>query len=392
MIAIPPYFHGGTPAEKRVVAIYRNQLFKPSEPFIALQARHLSSFEPVFVGRERLGASPEGLHSIAIESREQIGKFVHAVSGRSSGLNREVARSRPSIVHAHFGVDALYGASLAHSLRVPLIATLHGFDVTVRRSELLMSGSPALIRYGLLHWRLAKSAKRLLCVSEFIRRKAIDFGFPEENLLTHYIGIDLSQFTPTLRTRAETFRILHVARLVEKKGTRYLLEALCRLPERDRIHVHLDIIGEGALREQLENMVLQNGIGGNVTFHGTRSQYDVREILATADVLCLPSVTAANGDAEGLGMVVLEAAASGVPVIATRHGGIPEAVVDGETGMLLPERDAVALANAITFLVENEPARSRMGRNGRLHVERNFDVVKQCAVLEDIYREIVEAR
>ncbi|HDR9356409.1 glycosyltransferase [Burkholderia vietnamiensis] len=385
-------FPGRPCAENRSVVIYRNQLFKPSEPFIALQARHLPSFHPIFVGRERWAPAAAGQQSIVIESGGRIGKFVHALCGRSRELNREVAKHKPALVHAHFGVDALYGASLARSLGVPLIATLHGFDVTVGRAEFLNSRSPALVRYGLSHRSLARYATRLLCVSEFIRNKAIEFGFPEERLLTHYIGIDLSQFTPTPYTRGEVFRILHVARLVEKKGTRYLLEALLRLPERVRRRVRLDVIGEGPLRAELEAMTTREGLTGNVAFHGVQTQAQVQAHLQSSDLLCLPSVTAGNGDAEGLGMVVLEAAASGLPVLATRHGGIPEAVVDGETGLLVAERDAFALADAIAFLVESETVRQRMGRSGRARVERQFDVVKQCSTLERVYSEIAEAR
>ncbi|AIO30175.1 glycosyl transferases group 1 family protein [Burkholderia cenocepacia] len=384
------YVSEGASGKKRIVAIYRNQLFKPSEPFIALQARHLTSFHPIFVGRERWTQPAEAQQSIVVASGGRVGKFAHAVWGRSSELNREVARHKPALVHAHFGVDALYGASLARSLGVPLIATLHGFDVTVKRSVFVKSWSPALMRYGLSHRRLATSVTCFLCVSEFIRRKAIEFGFPEDRLLTHYIGIDLSQFRPTLNANREVFRILHIARLVEKKGTRYLLEALCRLPKHIRSRIQLDVVGEGPLRADLEAVTRREGLSRNVTFHGAQSQDQVRAHLANSALLCLPSVTASDGDAEGLGMVVLEAAASGVPVLATRHGGIPEAVIDGETGMLMPERDALALADAIAFLVTNEPVRAQMGHNGRARMEMHFDVVKQCSALEDIYCEIVE--
>jgi len=226
------------------VAIYRNQLFRSSEPFIELQTRYLKSFDPVFVGRERCGRPVEKQRSVVVD-RGWFGKLSHAIRGHSEELNHKVARYKPTLVHAHFGVDALCGANLARSLNVPLVGTLHGFDVTVRRTDLMKTGSPSLIRYGLKHRSLGETAARLLCVSNFIRERAIEFGYPEENLVTHYIGIDLNQFEMTQRVSHRTFRILHIARLVEKKGTRYLLEALHMLAERSRETVRLDVVGGG---------------------------------------------------------------------------------------------------------------------------------------------------
>jgi len=144
------------------------------------------------------------------------------------------------------------------------------------------------------------------------------------------------------------------------------------------------------LEAKLEKLAEQYGVANLVTFHGARTQDEIRTLLRDSDVLCLPSVTAYNGDAEGLGMVVLEAAASGVPVVATRHGGIVEAVRDGETGLLVDERDGEALGHALERLRSNVSMREYMGRRGRDLVEKDFDVVKQTASLERVYFEVLE--
>jgi colanic acid/amylovoran biosynthesis glycosyltransferase len=374
------------------IVIYRNQLFKASEPFIALQARNLSKFRPIFVGRELCSEPEEHVEIVSLNKSNKVAKFLHAVTARSGKINAEIAKKKPLLVHAHFGVDATYGAKIARFLEVPLIVTLHGFDVTVDRKRFLTSRSPALVRYGALRKKLAADTFRFICVSNFIREKAIEYGFPQEKLITHYIGIDLKQFHVTERTVRPKFRVLHVARLVEKKGTRYLIEAFRILLLAESSVFHLDIVGDGPMRGELEALVSLHGLDGSVTFHGMRSQIDVRNLLKDSDALCQPSITAESGDAEGLGMVLLEAAASGLPAVATRHGGIPEVVVHGETGILVPERDASALSSAFMLLQQDKENRMRMGANARKRVEDRFDVARQCVELEKIYADVLNIK
>jgi len=114
----------------------------------------------------------------------------------------------------------------------------------------------------------------------------------------------------------------------------------------------------------------------------------VRRLLQGACALILPSVTAQNGDAEGLGIVLLEAAATGVPVVATRHGGIPEAIAEGDSGLLVPERNSDALAEAIDELLNDGARQARMGESARRFVCEQFDIHKQCSQLETLYRRI----
>jgi glycosyltransferase involved in cell wall biosynthesis len=178
-----------------------------------------------------------------------------------------------------------------------------------------------------------------------------------------------------------------VARLVEKKGTRYLLEAVAILKARHR-DFSLDIVGEGPLRRKLEQQAQRLGIGRHVRFHGVRPHEEVRRLLRGACALILPSVTAQNGDAEGLGLVLLEAAATAVPVVATRHGGIPEAIAEGQSGLLVPERNAAALAEAVDLLLTNSTMQKQMGASARHFVCERFDIHKQCVQLETLYRRV----
>jgi glycosyltransferase involved in cell wall biosynthesis len=147
----------------------------------------------------------------------------------------------------------------------------------------------------------------------------------------------------------------------------------------------LVIVGDGPLRKKLVRKVSSYGLQDRVIFLGVRPHQEVLDLMQKAIVLVQPSVTARTGDSEGLGSVFLEAAASGIPVIGTHHGGIPEAVVDGVTGFLVPERDADALAEKLLVLLSDKSLREEMGRAGRKMVEDKFDMRRQTEKLEKIY-------
>jgi glycosyltransferase involved in cell wall biosynthesis len=208
-------------------------------------------------------------------------------------------------------------------------------------------------------------------------------GFPRNRIVTHYTGIDVTKISPNFQPKKSNL-ILQVARLVEKKGTEYLIEAFRKIAVHDK-NCSLVIIGDGPLRKNLIRKVSSYGLQDRITFLGARPHQEVLDLMQKAFVLVQPSVTARSGDSEGLGIVFLEAAASGIPVIGTQHGGIPEAVVDGITGFLVPERDADALAEKLLVLLSDKSLQEKMGRAGRKMVEEKFDIRRQTEKLERIY-------
>jgi len=368
------------------VVVFRTQLFKPSEVFIRDQAAALPNAEVLLLGRTVMGEPDRRLPYRTLGGgRLDALRFV--VAGDVNRFARALQGFDASLIHAHFAIDGLYARSLARTLDLPLITTLHGFDITTNRFDLLKSGKPALGRYALFQSDLKRDGNLFLCVSEFMLQQALRAGYPEQRLRKHYIGVDTAAFSPGDPASPEPV-FLHVARLVEKKGTAYLLQAfaevLARIPE-----ARLEIVGDGPLRASLESLARELGIAHRVAFLGARPHADVRVRLGQSWCLVLPSVTARNGDAEGLGMVLLEAAASGVPTVATRHGGIPEAVRDGESGILVPERNARELAGAMLQIATDAALRGRMAACARRMVEEEFDLARQSGELESIYREVL---
>jgi glycosyltransferase involved in cell wall biosynthesis len=357
-----------------VAALFRTPVFNPTERFIQDQAAALTRWRPLVFGLERKGEVLPALREGMILPTGLAERLLFSARGRGGGIEARLREAGPKLIHAHFGTDGLKVLPLARALGVPLITHLRGYDVTLSRGALLRSGRPTWIRYALGRGRLMRGGDLFLAVSDALRAKAIALGYPAERTLTHYNGVDLDRFHPGEGPR-EPGLVLHVGRLVEKKGTAVLIEAMAGIEG-----ARLVVIGDGPLRGALERRA-----GPHARFLGALPPDEVASWMRRAAVLAAPSLTARDGDAEGLPNVVVEAAASGLPVVATHHSGIPEAVVDGETGFLVPEGDAAALADRLGELLGSEDWHRQMGAAARRLAEERFDRAGLTARLEAIY-------
>jgi glycosyltransferase involved in cell wall biosynthesis len=372
----------------REIIIFRHNLFRISEPFIVQQAQNLRRYKPLYLGRMRYGESPKGAVSQALfdggpRAYLRIGR---QMLSRNPEPYQNLLRGRhPAIIHAHFGIEGVYALPLAKRLHIPLVTTFHGFDATLSTAALL--SSPAWMNYPLYRRNLAQEGALFLCASSFIRDRVLALGFPEARTRTHYIGVDWRAITPRDPSE-ETRTILHVARLADVKGTKYLIRAFAALALR-YADVQLVIIGDGPRKRTLQKLARSLGLGPRVRFLGAQAHGEVLAHMRRAAMLVLPSVRTTTGRVEGLGMVLLEAAATGVPVVASRIGGIPEGVLDDRTGFLVPERDVEALARRIDDLLSDPAMRLRMGRQARALVEQRFDIRTQTEVLENFYDEVL---
>jgi glycosyltransferase involved in cell wall biosynthesis len=272
---------------------------------------------------------------------------------------------------------------LARALRLPLLVTLHDYDVTTSDAELLKL-APYCRRYIARRPRLMRAANAFLAVSEFIKQRAVERGFPSDKIVVHYIGIDTSRFHPAHEAAREAV-VLFVGRLVEKKGLCYLISAMARVQERHP-DAQLVVIGDGPLRAELEAQA--SASLRHYRFLGARSSDEVRDWYRQARVFCAPSVTAQSGETEGLPITVLEAQAMALPVVSTIHSGIPEAVSDGRTGMLAREHDAEGLASAISALLGDAERARSLGLAARNSVLSRFDMQHQTSLLERVYDQL----
>ena len=372
------------------ILIYRNDLVERSETFVVNQAEALRKYRGVYCGLAQKEGSvlPVAAPRVLLAGRDRMlnyfRKTAFLYAGICTGWEQRCRALEPVLMHAHFGVDGAFALPLQRALKIPMVVTLHGYDVTMNDAAMRATHGGRL--YLRRRQELWERAEVFVCVSEFIRNKAMERGFPKKNLWVHSIGIDLERFRSASDCERDPI-VLFVGRLVEKKGCADLIRAM-EIVGRSSPDALLVVIGDGPLRGELARLAAEI-LPGRHEFLGPQSPEVVHAWLERAKVFCVPSVTAANGDAEGLGMVFCEAQAMGVPVVSTMSGGIPEAVVDGITGYLVPEHDVARMANRICLLLSSKDRWREMSLRGREHVAGAFDLEVQTRILEEKYGEVI---
>lgn len=365
------------------IGIYRKAFPRISETFIKEQAHNLLRYNPTFVTCTALDEIP--FHHVSVSQNDffKIKQYAYLLTRLPSLFSSLDSLKKLSLIHAHFGPDGVYAMALADRLKIPFLVTFWGYDITIKREALWRSESPL---YYQLIWHeeeLKRKASAFIAVSSFIRSKLLEKGYPEEKIIQHYLGVDLKKFSPVEQKTGDRY-ILCVGRHTDKKGIDVLLRAFAKIAEKHP-SVSLIQVGTGEMSAILHSLAMQLGIDRRVRFLGAKPHEVVQDLMRHAEVFALPSQTAADGDSEGLPFVILEASACGVPIVSTWHSGIPEAVLDGETGFLVPERDDTALAEKLDILLSDRALGEEMGQRGREFVSDVFDICKQTAKLEAIY-------
>jgi colanic acid/amylovoran biosynthesis glycosyltransferase len=290
------------------------------------------------------------------------------------------------VIYCHFGPSGLAGLSAKQwGVRGKLVTVFHGYDMTV---FLKTKGEDV---YDDLFARGDLS----LPVSRHWRNRLLELGCPQEKVLVHHMGIDLERFGLRERRahRGGRVKLVTVGRLVEKKGVEYAIRAVASLlSQRPELDISYTIGGDGPLAPHLKALVSELGVGEQVRFLGSLEADEVAELLAPSDLFLLPSVTDRLGDQEGIPVVLIEALAVGMPVVSTHHSGIPELVVDGESGFLVPERDIEALVEKLHYLIQHPEQWPEMGRLGRKLVEESYDIRRLNQRLVEIYTECLAGR
>ncbi len=370
------------------VLIFRADLLPPSETFIAAQAAALRRYQAVFAGLRQCSPSLPLPVAHTFHPGGRLGRLLCQKTGFAPGLVQALRQQSPCLLHAHFAVDAALALPLRRSLRLPMLVTLHGYDVM--RTDAAHSRTRAGRFYLARREQLWREAALFLCVSDAIRLQAEARGFPAHKLRVLPIGIDLQMLTPSYGSSGEREPvILFVGRLVLKKGCRQLIEAMA-LVQRAIPAARLILAGDGPERPTLERAAA--GLTTGTRFLGTQTAAQVHALMRAARCLAAPSMTAPDGDAEGLPTVLCEALALGLPVASTVHSGIPELIQHGEHGLLSQEGDVEALAQNLIQLCSDTSMAERLAHAGRLRVEQSFDLHRQTALLEDVYDEVAASQ
>jgi glycosyltransferase involved in cell wall biosynthesis len=282
-------------------------------------------------------------------------------------------RLRPDAVLAEFGPTGVAVMGACRRLGLPLVVHFHGYDASVRE---------VLERYAAGYAAMFRQAAALVAVSRSMRGRLIEMGAPPEAVHYNPCGVDCERFGGAEPARSPPVA-LAVARFVEVKGPRLTInafaEALRECPE-----ARLRMIGDGPLLGECMALAGRLGVAHALTFAGRQPHHVVAEEMRRARLFAQHSVEAASGAVEGTPVAVLEAGASGLPVVATRHGGIADVVSDGETGLLVEERDVAAMARAMLRLLRDPAEAAALGAAARRRVREQFSAERSIERLRQI--------
>ena len=281
--------------------------------------------------------------------------------------------------------DVLVDSVLSAAYGIPLVVTFHGYDASsLLRNRTYVRDLGPLFDHS-----------HVIAISRRMAARLRELGAREEAIDHHYIGVPLDAF-PFVERRpvaeklraGEPIRFLQVSNFVEKKGHATTVEAFARFAGPGS-NWTLTLAGEGVLRRDIEDRVRRAGLGDRIHFVGKVGQEDVVDLMSRCDVFVHHSVTAANGDQEGIPTVLMEAMAMGLVVVSTRHAGIEELVESGVTGFLTNERDVEAYVGVLRGLADADPD---LPRRARARIERDFDMSKQNRELARLYGKVLARR
>ncbi len=289
------------------------------------------------------------------------------------------------IIQCHFGPNGILAVILRNIgvIEGKIVTTFHGYDIS---SYIKKNGDD-------VYKNLFGEGDIFLPISERWKNALIEMGCDERKIFVHRMGIDTSKFLCSPRNHKENgkVRLLTICRLVEKKGVRYAIRAVAKILGRYP-NLEYKIAGDGPLKVQLEDLIKELNIQDNVKILGWKNQEEIVELLKDTDILIAPSITGTDGEQEGIPVALMEALAQGLPVLSTQHSGIPELIQDGESGFLVREGDVDALAERLEFFLVHPETWSKMGRAGREHVEKYYNIDTLNDRLAGLYQELLAGK
>ncbi len=303
-------------------------------------------------------------------------------NGELRALQNILSETDARLLHIYFGQIAVHLLPLIRTWKKPSIVSFHGADVQVDMNKRAHREATR---------QMLNAVKLVLVRSESLRRAVIHLGCDAKKIEIQRTGIPLDEFPFRERNfaaAATEWQFVQAGRLIEKKGLPVTLRAFAVFL-RQHPNAKLTIAGEGPLLGELQKLSRELKIHERVSFTGFISQEQLHEIYYASHIFLHPSQTGRDGNQEGIPNSMLEAMASGLPVFATQHGGIPEAIESGVSGVLVPEGNYEKFAAALLDAVKDPGFLSQIARNGAEIVRKNFDLYAQAQRLEDIYLRMI---
>ncbi len=376
---------------RTMLSIVTVNIDSPAETYIRQHIRKISPGCTAVVHFEGEGVGLEDIPLLKVERDHGSGRLyryvrsasnflLHRYPGALTGSDGNAVANffrehEVKAVLAEFGTTGCALLPVCRSLGIRLIVNFHGYDATVMPKR-------CVIRQA--YKQLNKYADGFVCGSNHFAGVLRSIGLNAEKIHVVPCGIELDQFDATLEKDPNL--LIAVGRLTRKKAPHHTIRAFADV--RDRFpDARLEMIGDGPLMDNCRTLISELDLEQSVILHGARDHTFVKERMGRASVFLQHSVTAENGDTESQGISLLEAMASGVPVVTTDHNGFSETVVHKRTGLLVSEHDVIGMAKAVMRLLENAGLRHSMGLTGRKRVEQEFDADmlagQMCKLLAD---------
>ncbi len=377
-----------------VVASYCTTFLKREMRHIYRQVTGLKAFRTFVMTKSRENSDVFPFGDVEVLPRPRINfvarfykKYIRRMEpvfyrGEYDQLSGVLARRDADLLHVYFGHTGVHLLPFLRNWPKPAVVSFHGMDIMLRDEE---TGYNDRLR------DLLQTLPMVLARSDSLADRLADLGCDRAKIRINRTGVPMDGFPFEQRSTPPggAWRLVQASRFIEKKGLDVTLAAFAAFHS---VHPESELIlaGDGPLEGHLRAQASHLGVAGAVTFAGFQSQESLSRLFRTSHVFVHPSQTTKLGDQEGVPNAMLEAMATGLPVVATCHGGIPEAVTDGSDGILVPERDTAALTAALLRLADDPALYARMSQMAGKSVRENFEQGRSIAKLEGFYRELLD--
>ena len=382
-----------TESARPVVACYCATFLKPEMLHIYRQITSLRRVEPFVIARKREEAESYPFEKIAVVGKplahfarrfwfKEVQEAPWRISaGEMKKVTAILADVKAELLHIYFGHIAVHLLPLIQAWPKPSVVSFHGADVMVDLDK------PA---YRAATQQMLEAVRLVLVRSESLGRALINLGCPAGKIRLQHTGIPVDDipFRGREWPANGAWKFVQACRLIEKKGLRVSLRAFAKFTAAHPAAT-FTIAGAGPLRNELGKLAAELGVADKVFFPGFISQNQLRELFYQSHIFLHPSEVGGDGNQEGVPNSMLEAMASGLPVFATEHGGIPEAIENGTSGILVKERDEEALVRVVLEQTASPEGLAAIARSGAEVVRQRFEQSGQTRRLEDYYLEAI---
>lgn len=380
---------------KRVCHFVRRYLHFTAT-FVGSQVSNHIDYSPVVFYRKHLPHSafpcPNPMHLPSGKGPEKIKtkllyNYLRQITKKQEQyILNNLEQWNDTILHFHYGTDAGMYHNILKKAKQPKLVSFYGWDYSMFPSKYFGLGK----KY--LQTRVFPYCNKVTAMTEQMKESLVDLGCPEEKIIIHYHGIDAQKFFVARDyNTSETVNLLMTSALEPKKGHLFLLKAIKECINNGFGNFRLHILNTGRCRKKVFSEIRKMNLNDNIVYH---PQYvygsaEHHEMLESADIFIQPSITDKQGNKEGIPGTMVEAMASGLPIIATRHAGIPEIIENEESGMLINENDIEAFASNIMLLANDKDLRQKLGTQAQKQAQNNLDIRKKQAELEKIYDSMI---